>query len=99
LVLAKRAIARGFDQALPPVKRWFVYLPLMHSENLSDQHQCVELFRPLQDHPDVGSAYTYAEKHRVVIDRFGRFPHRNQILGRATTPDEQDFLKQPGSSF
>jgi uncharacterized protein (DUF924 family) len=99
LVVAKGAIARKFDQLLPPVKRWFVYMPLMHSENLADQNQCVELFRSLSDHPDVPGGYTYAEKHRAVIERFGRFPHRNRVLNRATTPEEAEFLKQPGSTF
>ncbi len=99
LAVAQAAIARSFDQALPPVKRWFVYLPLMHSEELSHQNQCVELFHPLRNHPDVPDGYTYAQKHQAVIERFGRFPHRNAILGRATTPEEEEFLKQPGSSF
>lgn len=99
LALAKAAIERGFDQSLPPIKRWFVYLPLMHSEDLLDQHHCVDQFHSLRDHPDITSASTYAEKHRDVIARFGRFPHRNSILGRASTPEEEEFLKQPGSSF
>ncbi|MBD2018761.1 DUF924 domain-containing protein [Leptolyngbya sp. FACHB-36] len=93
------AIQSGQSQELPPVKRWFVYLPLMHSENLEHQRQCVELFHALRDDPDVKSAYPYAIKHLNVIEQFGRFPHRNAILGRDTTPEEAEFLKQPGSSF
>lgn len=99
LSLAQAAIARGFDQALPPIQRWFVYLPLMHSEDLEIQHQCVEVFRQFEHDPEVQSAYPYAIKHLEVIERFGRFPHRNVILGRQNTLEETEFLKQPGSSF
>ncbi len=98
LAITKKAIARGFDQMLPPVQRWFLYMPLMHSENLVDQNQCVEVFNFLSKEPDVESG-DYAIRHRDVIQRFGRFPHRNRILGRTTTPEEAEFLKQPGSSF
>lgn len=99
LALTQLAIARGFDQSLPPVQRWFLYLPLMHSEDLDHQQRSVELFATLQHDPDVATAYPYAIKHRDVIQRFGRFPHRNAVLGRANTPAETAFLQQPGSSF
>lgn len=99
LAVAQRAIAEGFDQQLPPVQRVFFYLPLEHSENLAHQYQCVERFSPLQHDPDIEDFYNYAVKHLQVIERFGRFPHRNQILGRESTPEEIEFLKQPGSSF
>jgi len=99
LELANSAIAQGFDQQLPPIQRWFVYLPFMHSESLNDQQRSVELFETLRSHPDIASAYDYALKHREVIQQFGRFPHRNAILGRTSTPEELEFLKQPGSSF
>ena len=99
LLVAQHAIAQGFDQELLPVQRWFIYLPFEHSENLEHQHQAVELFRRLGDDPDSLDVLSYAILNRDVIQRFGRFPHRNKILGRATTPEEAEFLKQPGSSF
>lgn len=99
LAIAQRLIDQGRDQDLPPIQRWFVYLPLMHSENLDHQNQCVELFETLRENPEIESAYIYALKHRDVIEQFGRFPHRNPFLGRTTTPEEAEFLKQPGSSF
>lgn len=99
LALAQIAIARGLDQALPPIQHWFVYLPLMHSEDLEVQRQCVKVFRQFEHDPEVQSSYPYAMKHLEVIQRFGRLPHRNAILGRESTPEETEFLKQPGSSF
>ncbi|NEQ21248.1 MAG: DUF924 domain-containing protein [Microcoleus sp. SIO2G3] len=99
LAYAKYAVTQGFDKELPKLQRWFVYLPFEHSENLADQHQCVELCEQMDDDPDTREAIDYAYRHLRVIERFGRFPHRNQILGRETTPEEAEFLKQPGSSF
>lgn len=99
LVCAQQAIARGFDQALPLIQRWFVYLPFMHSEILAMQQQSVELFRQFIDDPNTQSSYPYALKHLEVIERFGRFPHRNSILGRENRLEETEFLQQPGSSF
>lgn len=99
LKTAKYAIARGFDRPLIPVKRWFFYLPLEHSENLEDQYRALGLFRQLSGDPDSASGIDYARRHFEVIQRFGRFPHRNEILGRSPTPQEREFLKQPGSSF
>lgn len=99
LSVAQHAIIQGFDQELLPVQRWFIYLPLEHSENLEHQHQAVELCRQLGDDPDSLDVLSYAIRHRNVIQKFGRFPHRNKILGRATTLEEAEFLKQPGSSF
>ncbi|OWW19482.1 DUF924 family protein [Noviherbaspirillum denitrificans] len=85
---------------LRPIERVFFYLPLEHSESLDDQEQSVSLFRELSD---AGKAFAgffdYAVRHREVIARFGRFPHRNRILGRESTAEEVEFLKQPGSSF
>ncbi|HXG18626.1 MAG TPA: DUF924 family protein [Methylomirabilota bacterium] len=92
-------IQTGADVQLHPVERMFVYMPLMHSEDLTHQRQAVTLFRQLaQDNPRV-NAVSYAERHLEIIERFGRFPHRNAILGRSSTPEELDFLRQPGSSF
>jgi uncharacterized protein (DUF924 family) len=99
LAVAQRAIAHGYDQQVSPIQRVFFYLPLEHSENLHHQQQCVALFEPLRQDPDLGDYYIYAEKHRDVIQRFGRFPHRNAILDRPSTEAELAFLQQPGSSF
>lgn len=99
LAVAKSAVAKGFDQNLLPVQRWFIYLPFEHSENLADQQRCVDLFASLTGDPDSAKTIDYALRHKAVIERFGRFPHRNKILGRETTPQEAEFLKQPGSSF
>lgn len=99
LAVAEGAIARGFAQTLPLIQRWFLYIPFMHSEDLAMQQRSVELFQELAHDPATQSAYTYALRHRAVIEQFGRFPHRNVILERQNTPDETEFLKQPGSSF
>ena len=90
-----RAIARGFDQSFPPVERRFFYLPFEHSENLADQERGVALCRAAGDEEGV----KYSQIHADIIRRFGRFPHRNAVLGRTSTPEEEEFLKQPGSSF
>lgn len=98
--ITQQAIARSLDQELPALQRWFLYIPLMHSENLEHQRQSVELFSQLKDaEPETASAFIYAVRHLEVIEQFGRFPHRNQLLNRASTPEEIEFLKQPGSSF
>ncbi|HEX2198044.1 MAG TPA: DUF924 family protein [Burkholderiales bacterium] len=99
LAAARHAVARGYDRALLPVERLFVYLPFEHSESLEDQLQACELTRPLEAFEETADAYRYALAHRDIIQRFGRFPHRNAILGRPSTPEEIEFLKQPGSSF
>ncbi|MBD2462190.1 DUF924 domain-containing protein [Oscillatoria sp. FACHB-1407] len=99
-IIAKGAIARGFDQQLEPIQRFFFYLPLEHSEDLADQHQSIALYQALVvDFPELQDGLEYAIRHRDVIQRFGRFPHRNAILNRPSTPEEIEFLKQPGSSF
>jgi uncharacterized protein (DUF924 family) len=90
--VAERALARGFDHRVASELRTFFYLPLMHSEALADQERCVALYRALGDE----SSLRYAEDHADIIRRFGRFPHRNEILGRATTADEQAFLDAGG---
>jgi uncharacterized protein (DUF924 family) len=96
---ARHAVARGFDGALLPVERTFVYLPFEHSEALADQLKSCELTKPLDAYTETNDIYRYAVLHRDIIRRFGRFPHRNAILGRASTPEEIEFLKGPGSSF
>ena len=99
LTTARHAVASGFDTGLRVVERWFVYLPFEHAEDLSAQHESLRLYDALA--ADAASAETidYAHRHCDVIARFGRFPHRNSILGRQSTLEEIEFLKQPGSSF
>jgi uncharacterized protein (DUF924 family) len=92
---ADRALVRGFDAAFPPVWRKFFYMPLHHSENLADQRRAVALFESLPDDPERAHRGRYARPYVVVIERFGRFPHRNAILGRPSTPEELAFLKEP----
>lgn len=100
LALAVAMTQQGLDQQLPPMLRAFVYLPFEHAEDLAMQARAVELFQRLsQTQPGFESMLDYALRHQEVIARFGRFPHRNTILGRASTPEEVEFLRQPGSSF
>ncbi|MEA5497386.1 DUF924 family protein [Limnoraphis robusta Tam1] len=99
LEMAKYAVSQGFDRPMLPVQRWFIYLPFEHSENLADQEKSVELMQQLSDDPDSQSSINYAIRHWEIIKQFGRFPHRNAILGRESTPEEEAFLQQPGSSF
>jgi uncharacterized protein (DUF924 family) len=96
LAVTRHALEQGFDRQLPQVKRLFLYLPLEHSECLADQDLCVRLVAALDENPDW---LDYAVRHRDIIARFGRFPHRNAVLGRTSTAEEEAFLKQPGSSF
>ena len=99
LETARHAVARGFDAALLPVERLFVYLPFEHSENLADQDRACDFTKPLDLVAPGLEAYRYARAHRDIIRRFGRFPHRNAILGRSSTSEELEFLKGPASSF
>lgn len=98
LGLARAMVASGEDRNCDPYERWFIYLPFEHSESLADQDESVRLFRALAD-DGLPSALDWAERHREVIRRFGRFPHRNAILGRVSSAEELEFLRQPGSSF
>jgi uncharacterized protein (DUF924 family) len=99
LSLARRIVARGFDQTLPPVMRLFVYLPYTHAEDLGAQDECVRLVESLPDAPWRANSLESAIAHRDVIARFGRFAHRNAILGRTSTPEEQAYLAEPGAGF
>lgn len=105
LSAAEQALAAGDDQRVGPLERVFFYLPFEHAENLALQERSVGLFRALADSAPVArrQAYAgfldYAIRHRDIIARFGRFPHRNSILGRTSTAEEIEFLQQPGSSF
>jgi uncharacterized protein (DUF924 family) len=93
--VARGAITKGFDKSFSKEQRLFLYLPFEHSEDKSDQARSVELISSLGD-PDLAD---WAVRHKAVVDRFGRFPHRNAVLGRPSTPEEEAFLKEPGSSF
>lgn len=105
LRIALEGIARGHDIAVPPMPRTFCYLPLEHAEDAAMQSRSVALFQALRDAPDAqpkpffDGSLDYAHKHQDVIRRFGRFPHRNAILGRTSTPDELAYLAQPGAGF
>lgn len=96
---ANHAIALGFDQAMLPVERQFLYLPLEHSESLADQERCLELMREIAVFPETADLPKWAQAHLDIIRRFGRFPHRNAALGRESTAAETEFLKDPGSGF
>ncbi|MEG3620108.1 DUF924 family protein [Magnetovibrio sp. PR-2] len=92
--IAQQVLARDFDEQVAPVMRSFIYLPFEHSEDLADQERSLDLFTKLG-----GNGVEWAQKHHVIIERFGRFPHRNEVLGRDSTPEETEFLTQPNSSF
>jgi uncharacterized protein (DUF924 family) len=92
LEAARRAIGRGFDKDVDPQLRSFFYLPFMHSEDIVDQERCLALYRDLGD----ADGIKYAEIHLDAIRRFGRFPHRNEILGRVSTPGEIAYLESGG---
>ena len=102
---AKEALVLGLDTRARPIERVFLYLPLEHSENLADQQHAVRLFDALaasvssELRPAFDGFLDYARRHLEIIERFGRFPHRNAALGRETTAAEADFLRQPGSRF
>jgi uncharacterized protein (DUF924 family) len=95
LALAQTAIANGADRALPPERRAFLYMPFMHSESAVIHAVALGLFAALGMDDSLSSEI----RHKAIIDRFGRYPHRNAILGRSSTPEEAAFLREPGSSF
>ncbi len=99
LEAAKYAIERALDRELPAFQRMFLYMPFMHAENVEDQRRSVELFEGLAAESGGPDVREYAVGHREIVERFGRSPHRNAVLGRETTPEEAEFLTQPGSSF
>ncbi len=93
------ALAQGYDRGMLPVERQFIYLPLEHSESLADQERCLALMKELAAFDETRELHVWAQKHLDIIRRFGRFPHRNALLGRDSTEEEIAFLKQPGSRF
>ncbi len=95
LAIAERAINQGFGSQLEPGRRMFLYMPFQHAENTAAQARSVGLFATL----GTPETLDFAERHKAIIDRFGRFPHRNEILGRQSTAEELAFLDTPGSSF
>jgi uncharacterized protein (DUF924 family) len=99
LATAEHALERAFDRSLAPHERWFLYMPFEHSESLAHQDRAVALFEALAAQTGLDEPLPWTIRHRDVIRRFGRFPHRNEILGRPSTPEEIAFLAQPGSRF
>jgi uncharacterized protein (DUF924 family) len=99
LKAARATIAKGFDRALGGLERFFVYLPFEHAEDLAAQDEACALMRALPEAPWKPRIVEYADKHRAVIAEFGRFPHRNAILGRDSTESEKTYLAQPGAGF
>jgi uncharacterized protein (DUF924 family) len=95
LLLAQEAVAAGLDQVLEPTRRVFLYLPYMHSESPTIHRLAVGLFAA----PGMEGNLDFERRHQAIIERFGRYPHRNAILGRASTAAELEFLQTPGSAF
>jgi uncharacterized protein (DUF924 family) len=99
LACARLMRDRGWDAQRLPVERQFAYLPFEHSEDPADQDRSVALFASLEAYPETKGLTEWAQRHRAIVRRFGRFPHRNAALGRASTPEEAAFLETPGSGF
>lgn len=99
LASAKHAVNSGYDIGLRPAERMFLYLPFEHSESLDEQWRSIALMSRLEPYPETAGIFAYAVRHWEIVRRFGRFPHRNTALGRAGTPEEAEFLNQPGSGF
>ncbi len=99
LATAQDAVDRGLDRALKPFGRWFLYMPFEHAEDPAAQRRSLALFGALAEDAGLAAPFEWAQKHADVIARFGRYPHRNAILGRTSTPEEVAFLGQPGSRF
>ncbi|MDV6314830.1 DUF924 family protein [Idiomarina sp. HP20-50] len=95
LVLAQEAVKENADESLNTNEKAFLYMPYMHSESTLIHEQAMQLF----DQPGLENNYKFEVKHKDIIDQFDRYPHRNAVLGRQSTPEEEEFLKQPGSSF
>ena len=99
LATAQDAVERGLDRSLKPFGRWFLYMPFEHAEDSAAQQRSLALFGALAEDSGLAAPLEWAQKHADVIAQFGRYPHRNAILGRTSTPEEVAFLSQPGSRF
>jgi uncharacterized protein (DUF924 family) len=99
LATATAVVDAGHDRALDRYERWFLYMPFEHAEDVAAQHRSLALFGGLAAETGVPGNIEWAQKHAAIVRRFGRFPHRNEILGRASTPEELAFLREPGSRF
>ena len=99
LATAQDAVARGMNRELDRYGRWFLYMPLVHAEDRAAQRRSLELFATLAQETGLTAPLEWARKHADIVERFGHFPHRNAILGRKSTPEEEVFLGQPGSRF
>lgn len=99
LATAKQVVEKGWDRKMLPIERLFVYLPFEHSESLAEQERSLALYEPLKAFAETADPEDYPKRHWEIIKRFGRFPHRNVALGRHSTAQEIEFLRQPGSSF
>jgi uncharacterized protein (DUF924 family) len=99
LATSQEAIAGGADCVLDPYERWFLYMPFVHSEDGAIQQRAVELFTALASQTGLTGPLDWTARHAAVVRRFGRFPHRNAILGRPSTAEETAFLNEPGSRF
>jgi uncharacterized protein (DUF924 family) len=100
LQAARALVAHGADRTLPPLMRQFAYLPFEHAEDATAQRESLRLFTQLgTEHPQHAGLLTWARRHAEIVARFGRYPHRNAVLGRVSTPAELEFLRRPGSGF
>jgi uncharacterized protein (DUF924 family) len=99
LATAEDAVARGLDRELSIYERWFLYMPFEHAESIDAQHRSLTLFGALAHEMGDDDPLVWAQKHADIVFRFGRYPHRNAILGRASTPEEEAFLREPNSRF
>jgi len=99
LATAEEAVARGFDRELTARERWFMYMPFEHAENVKAQHRSLQLFGALAQEMGDDDPLVWARKHAEVVFRFGRYPHRNAVLGRASTAEEEQYLREPGAGF
>jgi uncharacterized protein (DUF924 family) len=96
---SRAAVGKRDDQSLIPVERWFLYMPFVHAEDPAAQRASLELFARLARETGLSEPLVWAERHAAIIRRFGRYPHRNAILGRESTAEEREFLATPGSKF
>ncbi len=97
--VAQAALDQGFEHGLTEIQRWFLYMPFQHSERLDDQLHSLTLYDRLSEDGDNANTKKSAQRHYEIVVRFGRFPHRNAVLGRSSTEEELAFLKEPNSSF